>query len=200
MPTSGLWTPHWPPNELGDEEDLRLERERAQRVADARADTTAGGVRRPAALSPKPKPPTPPLFEEDPLPLASHDPDNPSHEGLVAVATRTARRWNAMRSVPRSRNVVGLSRDQLARDVGHMAPPNPTLLPKSVRALRYVRHLAAAREPAAIWHPRAPRRRARTTTSGRRVMAQPGTTRVHGRYSSRWRFVLTSFVGFGRPS
>ena len=42
MPTSGLWTPHWPPNELGDEEDLRLERERARRVADARADTTAG--------------------------------------------------------------------------------------------------------------------------------------------------------------
>ena len=97
MPTSGLWTPHWPPNELGDEEDLRLERERAQRVADARADTTARARASPTrALSPtKPKPPTPPLFEEDPLPLASHDPDNPSHEGLVAVATRTARRWSA---------------------------------------------------------------------------------------------------------
>ena len=177
MPTSGLWTPHWPPNELGDEEDLRLERERAQRVADARADTTARARASPTrALSPKPKPPTPPLFEEDPLPLASHDPDNPSHEGLVAVATRTARRWNAAQRLRRSRNVVGLSRDQLARDVGHMAPPNPTLLPKSVRALRYV--LGGRQEPRDDIPQRSP---TRAETSGRRVMAQPGTTFGSGR-------------------
>ena len=50
----GLWTP-WPPNELGDEEDLRLERS-ARRVADARGHD--GWARAsPTRAPPKPKPP-----------------------------------------------------------------------------------------------------------------------------------------------
>ena len=93
------------------------------------------------------------------------------------MATRTARRWNAAQRLRRSRNVVGLSRDQLARDVGHMAPPNPTLLPKSVRALRYV--LGGRQEPRDDIPPQ--RSPTRAETSGRRVMAQPGTTFGSGR-------------------
>ena len=57
-----------------------------------------------------------------------------------------------------------------------MAPPNPTLLPKSVRALRYV--LGGRQEPRADIPQRSP---TRAETSGRRVMAQPGTTFGNGR-------------------
>ena len=166
MPTSGLWTPHWPPNELGDEEDLRgssAERARASptRARTRRLDRRASPTR---ALSPtKPKPPTPPLFEEDPLPLASHDPDNPSHEGLVAVATRTARRWNAARGFRREPKRRGpLARPARARRRPHGAAESDA--PTEIAAGAALRPWAAARSPATT--SRSGRRRARARRGG----------------------------------
>ena len=182
MPTSGLWTPQWPPREEGADEDARLKGERARRVADARADTTARSLvksRGRQTLSPKPKPPTPPTNFE-PLPLASHDPDSPTHAGLVAVAARTARRWNGEQRLQRSRNVVGLSREILgSRDVDRIAPPKATLLPRSVRSLRYV--LGGRQEPFEIPPQRSP---PRADTAGRRVAPAANADAASRRFMS----------------